>query len=119
MEKKNIKLNWCNNVFLLTEEKEEEEKEVKEINWIGHDFTGVYTTQGKSFLMPDSMCVQIKKKNKKSIRTVLRFRRAIGKQGYYYNFLMYFVMLGWFKVNKKIFPKNVNLSRITKKRFIK
>ena len=91
----------------------------KRLNWIGYDFNGVFTTYGKSFLLPESMCVQIKKKRKKSLRTVLRFKRDIGNQGYYYNFLYYFVKLGWFKLNRKIYSKNIRLSRITNSRLMK
>lgn len=93
----------------------------KRVNWIGYEFKGVFTTFGKSFLLSDSMCVQIKRKKRTSVNTVLRFRRVTGSnyQGYYYNFLMYFVKLGWFRINKKIYNRNVLLSRITAKRLKK
>jgi len=81
-------------------------------NVTGWNISGLFKTYGKAILVNDSMCIWLKNKKMKRIGSTIQLRRYIGKDGYYYNYPIFFSRGYKFKIAGFSYAKMVRCSRL-------
>lgn len=79
---------------------------------IGWNISGIFKAYGKALLVDGSMCIWIKNKKMGRLGSSMQLRRYIGKDGYYYNYPLYFSMGYKFKLAGFSYAKKVYCSRL-------
>jgi len=96
-------LNWNRSLFKIKERR-------KTIT--GWNVSGIFKAYGKAILVDGSMCIWLKNKKMKRVGASIQLRRYIGKDGYYYNYPLYFSMGYKFKRAGFSYAKMVKCSRL-------
>jgi len=96
-------LNWNRSVYKIKERRK---------NIIGWNISGIFKAYGKAILVNGSMCVWIKNKKMKRVGSTMQLRRYVGKDGYYFNYPLYFSMGYKFKIAGFSYAKMVRCSRL-------
>jgi len=81
-------------------------------NITGWNVSGILRSFGKATLADGSMCISLRHKKMKRIGSSIQLRRYIGKDGYYFNYQLYFSSGYKFKIAGFSYAKIVRCSRL-------